>query len=162
VRAYILGNSDARAVKPVVAGYLLLMGAFILLKARGHVPGEADIRTHIVPLGFGGGFLDAIGGGGWGPIVTSTILARGGHPRFTIGSVNLAEFFVSVSASATFVMTIGLSYWTAILGLAVGGVVAAPVAAYLCKHVPTRLLMHAVGALIILLSLRTLYLVLAR
>ncbi len=160
IGAYLLGNSDARIIKPVVAAYLMLMGVFILLKARGHVPGEDDVRTHIVPLGLGGGFLDALGGGGWGPIVTSTLLVRGSHPRFTIGSVNLAEFFVSVAASATFVSTIGLSYWTAIVGLAVGGAVAAPIAAYLCKHVPTRFLMNVVGVLIVLLSLRTLYVVL--
>ncbi|HEX5131286.1 MAG TPA: sulfite exporter TauE/SafE family protein [Candidatus Krumholzibacteria bacterium] len=154
--AWVLGNTESDIIKPVVAAYLLLMGVFILLKARGHVPGQDDIRTHIIPLGFGGGFLDAVGGGGWGPIVTSTLLARGNHPRFTIGSVNLAEFFVSVAASTTFILTIGLSYWTAIAGLAIGGVVAAPLAAYLCKHVPTRALMYFVGALIMALSLRTL------
>ncbi len=157
--AFILGHTEGHLIKGIVASYLLLMGVFILAKSRGHVPGEEDVRTHIIPLGFGGGFLDAIGGGGWGPIVTSTLLVRGSHPRFTIGSVNLAEFFVSVAASTTFVLTIGLSYWTAIVGLAIGGVAAAPLAAYLCKHVPTRALMTVVGALIIALSLRTLWLV---
>jgi uncharacterized membrane protein YfcA len=73
--------------------------------------------------------------------------------------VNLAEFFVSVAASATFILTIGLSYWTAILGLAIGGVVAAPLAAYLCKHVPTRALMYLVGIIIMALSIRTLVMV---
>jgi uncharacterized membrane protein YfcA len=157
--AWLLGATQANIIKPIVATYLVLRGVFILLKARGHVPGEADIRTQVIPLGFGGGFLDAIGGGGWGPIVTSTLLARGNHPRFTIGSVNLAEFFVSVAASATFILTIGLSYWTAILGLAIGGVVAAPLAAYLCKHVPTRALMYLVGIIIMALSIRTLVMV---
>jgi hypothetical protein len=96
-----------------------------------------------------GGFLDAIGGGGWGPIVVSNLVARGNHPRYSIGSVNFAEFFVASAASATFVLTIGLSFWTAILGLAIGGAIAAPIAARLTKRVPTRALMVAVGIVIV-------------
>ena len=108
-------------------------------------------------MGLVGGFFDAIGGGGWGPIVTTTLVARGNHPRFTIGSVNLAEFFVTVSISATFILTIGLLYWKTIIGLIIGGVLTAPLAAYACKRLPSKALMISVGILIIALSIRTIY-----
>jgi len=104
-----------------------------------------------------GGFFDAIGGGGWGPIVTSTLVARGHKPRFIVGSVNLAEFFVTVTEAATFFTLLGLSHWQIILGLIVGGVSAAPLAAYACKKLPPRILMVVVGAVIMALSIRNLY-----
>jgi uncharacterized membrane protein YfcA len=85
------------------------------------------------------------------------LVARGQNPRFTIGSVNLAEFFVTASESITFILTIGVVHWKIIVGLIIGGVLAAPLAAYICKKLPTRALMILVGALIMLLSLRTLY-----
>ena len=118
------------------------------------------MRTKLIPLGLVGGFFDAVGGGGWGPIVTSSLVARGSNPRFTIGSVNLAEFFVTLFEGITFVLTIGLVRWQIIVGLMIGGVVAAPLAAYACKKLPTRTLMVVVGALIVLLSVRTIYLAL--
>ena len=144
-------------IKPLVAAYLCAMGLFIVWKGLRRVMVHKEVRSHLIPLGLGGGFLDAIGGGGWGPIVVSTLVARGNHPRYSIGSVNFAEFFVASAASATFVLTIGLSFWTAIVGLAIGGAVAAPIAAQLTKRVPTRRLMITVGILIIALSVRTLY-----
>lgn len=153
--AYIRASVPGMTIKPFVAAYLLVMGLVILLKAL-RKAAQGEVRTRLVPLGLIGGFLDAAGGGGWGPIVTSTLVARGNNPRFTIGSVNFAEFFVTLSASATFVLTIGLSYWHAIIGLAIGGAIAAPIAAYTCKKAPTRVLMLLVGVLIIGLSIRTL------
>jgi uncharacterized protein len=102
-----------------------------------------------------GGFLDAIGGGGWGPVVTSTLVANGRAPRYAIGSVNLAEFFVTTAQAATFFMTVGVLHWKIIAGLMVGGVLAAPIAAHLCSRIPRRPLMAMVGVLIIALSLRT-------
>lgn len=154
--AYILASISGESVRPFVSIYLLVVGLFILLKAL-RKAAQNRVRTHLVPLGLLGGFLDAIGGGGWGPIVVSTLVARGNHPRFTIGSVNLAEFFVTLAASITFVLTIGLVYWQAIVGLALGGVVAAPIAAYVCKRAPNRALMLVTGVLIVGLSIRTLY-----
>ncbi len=118
-------------------------------------------HTRLEPLGLVGGFLDAIGGGGWGPIVVSTLMARGKSPRFSIGSVNLAEFFVALAATIIFILTIGLSFWKVIIGLAIGGALAAPLAAYVCRILPPRVLMFMVGVLIIILSIRTLYLTLA-
>jgi hypothetical protein len=114
----------------------------------------------VAPLGFAGGMLDAIGGGGWGPIVTSSLLGQGTTPRYAIGSVNLAEFFVTLTISATFLVTVGLSLWPIITGLIIGGAIAAPFAALAAKHVPAKVLMLAVGCVVILLSLRNLYLAL--
>lgn len=158
VGAYILSALPGDRIRPFVAAYLLVMGLLILWKA-----GRGDIRprkvtTKIRRLGLVGGFFDAIGGGGWGPIVTSTLVARGHEPRYTIGSVNAAEFFVTVSACVTFFLTVGFGYWPIIIGLVIGGVAAAPLAAYLCRRVPTRLLMVLVGVLICLTSVRTIYL----
>lgn len=157
VGAYILTSLPGDRIKPFVAAYLLAMGAFIVWKGIRRAVAHKEVRSHLIPLGLGGGFLDAVGGGGWGPIVASNLVARGNHPRYTIGSVNFAEFFVASAASATLVLTIGLSFWTAILGLAIGGAAAAPIAARLTKRVPTRALMVAVGVMIIALSVRTLY-----
>jgi uncharacterized protein len=121
---------------------------------RGERPVAADPPRWIAPLGLGGGFLDAIGGGGWGPMVTSTLLGHGTTPRFTIGSVNCAEFFVTAAISVTFLGTIGLELWPIIAGLILGGALAAPVAAYAAKAIPDRPLMILVGSVIVLLSIR--------
>ena len=115
-----------------------------------------SVTTHLTPLGFFGAFIDAIGGGGWGPVVASTLIARGNHARTTVGSVNAAEFFVTLAASVTFMITMGLSHWPIILGLALGGAVAAPLGAYACKRIPHRPFMLLVGLLLIGLSIRTL------
>ena len=142
------------AVRPYVSAYLLVLGAFIFWKALATKPRAAPPTGSVAPLGFVGGFLDAIGGGGWGPIVTSTLLGKGTTPRYAIGSVNLAEFFVTATISATFVFTVGLELWPIIAGLVVGGVFAAPLAAYVTKHIPDRILMLLVSCVIIALSVR--------
>ena len=154
--AYILTSIDGDAIKPFVSGYLLLMGVVILVKAlrKNHV--HREVRDHLVSLGLVGGFFDAVGGGGWGPIVTTTLVARGNQPRFAIGSVNFTEFFVTFAQSVTFLLTLGmLDTWRIILGLLVGGVLAAPLAAVAARKLPHRLLMGMVGVLIIALSVRT-------
>jgi len=153
--AYILTTIPGDAIKPYVAGYLLLMGVVLIVKAFRTFPPRA-VTTHLRPLAFFGAFIDAIGGGGWGPIVGSTLLARGSPFRETVGTVNSVEFFVTVSASLGFLFGIGLSHWEVILGLAAGGVVAAPFGAWICKHVPQRPFLIVVGLLVVALSLRTL------
>jgi hypothetical protein len=155
--AYILTSLPGEKIKPLVACYLLIMGMIILRKSFKEIQKRDWSRGRLFPLGLAGGCLDAIGGGGWGPIVTSTLVGTGNNPRFTIGSVNLAEFFVSVAEAATFFTIIGFVHRQIILGLIIGGVVAAPLAAYLCKMLPVRALMTLVGILIIVLSGRTLY-----
>lgn len=155
--AYVLTRIPPDVIKPFIAAYLLGMGLIILAKAwrrSVHVGSE----KHLVPLGLAGGFFDAAGGGGWGPIVVGTLLARGNEPRTTIGSVNVAEFFVTLATSATFIATIGLSEWLPIAGLAIGGALAAPLAARFAGRVPAKPLMIAVGVAIVLLSVRTIVL----
>lgn len=162
VGAYILTNLPGDALKPFIAAYLLIMGVVILFKALNGKHKERRVTSHLSTLGVIGGFFDAIGGGGWGPIVTSTLVARGNNPRKTIGSVNFAEFFVTFSQSVVFVFTLSFGeYWKIILGLLVGGAVAAPLAAYVTRRLPVRYLMLSVGVLIIALSIRTIYLTLA-
>lgn len=154
--AYLLTEMPTSIIKPIVTLYLMLMGTVIIYKALRPLRGES--HTPMVPLGLIGGFFDAIGGGGWGPIVTTTLVARGSQPRFVVGSVNLAEFFVTVSESIAFFLTIGFVHWKIIVGLMAGGVVAAPVAALVAKRLPVKPFMILVGSLIILTSLRNLYL----
>jgi hypothetical protein len=158
--AYILTELPGGKIKPFISLYLLMMGIMILIKVfkKTH---QVKTKTRVVPLGLVGGFFDAIGGGGWGPIVTSTLVANGNHPRFAIGSVNSAEFFVTVAESVTFFAMIGgllFPHWEKIAGLMIGGVLAAPLAAWVCKKLPLKVLMIFVGLLIIGLSIRILYL----
>jgi len=152
--AYALASAPGGAIKPFIALYLLSMGLLILWKTFRRVGQSRPVR-HVSVLGLAGGFCDAIGGGGWGPVVTSTLVARGHDPRISIGSVNLAEWFVTVSASVVFVLTIGLTGWPTILALIIGGVIAAPMAALTTRIIPTRPLMGLVGVLIVVTSLRT-------
>ena len=156
IGAYLLSNAPGEALKPYVALYLLVMGIVIVTKAFREFP-PARVTTHVAPLGFVGALVDALGGGGWGPIVASTLIARGNDVRQTVGSVNAAEFFVTVAASVTFILMLGLSHWHMIAGLAVGGLVAAPIGAWACSRLPLKPLMAGVGLLVILLSLRTLW-----
>jgi hypothetical protein len=156
--AYILTQIDGNIIKPYISAYLLIMGILILVKALRKNHAEKQVNDHISILGVTGGFFDAIGGGGWGPIVTTTLVARGNNPRYTIGSVNLSEFFVTFSQSVVFIFTLSsdlLSNWQVIVGLLVGGVIAAPFAALVTKRMPIRVLMGMVGLLIIGLSIRT-------
>lgn len=157
IGAYVLSEFPGDTLKPFIAAYLLLLGLVIIWKAIGARQRDSVKQGTVAPLGFFGGLLDAIGGGGWGPIVTSSLLGQGATPRYAIGSVNLAEFFVTLTISATFFVTIGLSLWPIILGLIIGGVIAAPFAAFAAKHVPAKLLMLAVGCVVVLLSVHTLY-----
>lgn len=156
--AYLLTNINGDFIKPWISAYLLLMGLRILFKAFRNLPVEARLRAHPSLLGLAGGFMDAVGGGGWGPVVTTTLLAEGHEPRMTIGSVNLTEFFVTFSQSITFILTIGLTLWPVIAGLVLGGVVAAPLGALAARRIPARAMLILVGLTIIILSLRTIVL----
>lgn len=156
--AYLLSNLDGNAIKPFISIYLLLLGLYILSKAFGPKPRNDVEVKQAGPLALFGGFFDAIGGGGWGPIVTSTLVGQGGKPRYVIGTVSVTEFFVTFVISGVFVFTIGLSHWEIIAGLVVGGVVAAPVAAFAVRYVPDKLLMALVGLAIVTISARTIYL----
>jgi uncharacterized membrane protein YfcA len=159
--AYLLTSLEKYIyiIKPLVAVYTLILGILIIQKALKKRIEKRPIRQ-IGWLAFAGGTLDSIGGGGWGPIVTSTLIARGRHPKYTIGSVNLAEFFVSLASSVTFITIIGFSHWQVVLGLILGGMVAAPIAANLSRKLPIKTMMIMVGTIVIIVSLRIIYMVL--
>jgi uncharacterized protein len=155
--AYVLTQVDAATAKPIVLTYLTALGLYLFY--RGVMHRHTERRPKIVePLGFVGGFLDAAGGGGWGGIVTSNLLVQGSNPRKTIGTVNTAEFFVTVTISATFLAALGWAAFTrATLGLLIGGVLAAPFGALIAKRVDADRLLTFVGALLTLISLFGLY-----
>ncbi|MCK4692896.1 MAG: sulfite exporter TauE/SafE family protein [Anaerolineales bacterium] len=155
--AYILSNVPGKIIKPFVAIYLCWMGMLIFYRALRNKP-RSPSHTPLTRLGLAGGFFDAIGGGGWGPIVTSTLVANGNNPRYTIGSVNMSEFFVTFAEAATFYATIGLVHVHVIVGLILGGVLAAPLGALVCRKIPPRIMMFIVGLLIMALSIRTIVL----
>jgi len=146
--AYVLTNVHADVARPFVLAYLTAIGGFLLWRAT-HTPPPPREPRIVAPLGLVGGFLDAAGGGGWGPVVTSNLLVQGMQPRFTIGTVNTAEFFLTVTISATFISRLGWAAFTnATVGLLIGGVVAAPFGALLAKRVPARTLMLMVGVVL--------------
>lgn len=140
-------------LKPLIAVYTLYLGVRIIQKALGSKKKKIKSK-HIPKLASFGGFMDSVGGGGWGPIVSSTLIAGGRHPRYTIGSVNLTEFFVALASSLTFLSIIGISHWNIIAGLILGGVVAAPIAAFASRRLPTKTIMIAVGILVVMISIR--------
>ncbi|MFH1328670.1 MAG: sulfite exporter TauE/SafE family protein [Candidatus Bathyarchaeota archaeon] len=160
VGAFVCTSISGNILKSIVAIYLLAMGAIILAKVFGPIKFHIKKR-HIPVIGAFAAFFDAVGGGGWGPIATTTLIAGGHNPRLTIGSVNITEFFVTVAEAATFFVILGLSHINIIIGLIIGGVAMAPFAAYTCKKIPTKPLMLVVSLLIIGLSVRTLLLSLA-
>ena len=150
--AWILSNIDVSAARRYVYIYLLLMGLFILFKSCRIAPMRRDPVGWTPPLGFVAGFLDASGGGGWGPVLTSTLVGSGHAPRQTVGSVNTTEFFVTVAAATTFFVELGAANAHYLIPLILGGVLAAPVGGWAVKHIPARALMIAVGTLIVALS----------
>jgi hypothetical protein len=162
IGAYLLTGFDPTFIKAIVIAYLGVLGVFMLARAiRG--PKEEDPHLkHVVPLGVVGGFLDASGGGGWGPIVTSTLLGRGHAPRYVIGTVNTAEFIVTVAISIAFLWTMlagrlqleggVVSGGASLAGLIVGGLIAAPIAGYITKIAPARALLGAASVLVMSLS----------
>lgn len=158
--AFLLSNVDGDLVKPVIALYLLIMGFVILRKARkSQHATKFNRESRSLPiLATSGGFADAVGGGGWGPIVNSTLLSKGKIARYAIGTGNFVEFFVSLASASTFLFFVKELSLAPVLGLILGGIVAAPFAAYICKLIKPKYLMIAVGVLIILLSIRTFYL----
>jgi len=155
--AYVLTSIDGQMIKPYIAAYLLLMGLYILYRAFHARPARQGPLRHVGKLALTGGFVDAVGGGGWGPVVTSTLVGRGSHPRRTIGSVNTAEFFIALATAGSFALFAELGHWELVAGLVFGGMFAAPFAAWLCSRLQARTLMWLIGVLITALSLFNLY-----
>jgi len=150
--AWVITSVDGKAIKPWISAYLVVMGLYVLSKAFRHIKPRKEPPKHIAALALTGGFVDSVGGGGWGPVVTTTLIGTGHDPRTTIGTVNAAEFFLSIAGGVSFAILIGFTHWEVIAGLVVGGLFAAPFAAWLCKHLHARTLLIIVGALVTLIS----------
>ena len=155
IGAYVLTALPGERLKPWIAGYILVMRLVVFAKAFKTVP-PVRVGTYVRPLGFFGALVDAMGGGGWGPIVTSTLLARGNETRTAVGTVNAVEFFVTLASSLMFLVTIGFGLWKIVVPLALGGLVAAPLAAWACKRVPHKPMLAVVGVVISLTALHPL------
>jgi uncharacterized membrane protein YfcA len=155
--AYVLTQIPVGYARPIVLAYLATIGLYLLWRGLRHVHQERKPRI-VEPLGLIGGFLDAAGGGGWGPVVTSNLLVQGAHPRKVIGTVNTAEFFLAITISATFIASLGVEAFTAaMVGLLIGGLLAAPLGALVAKRVPARVLLVMVGAVLTLTSAYGIY-----
>lgn len=156
--AYLLSDIlDGGIVKPYISAYLLILGTIILYKGIRNRQKEKKEVKKAGLLAFFGGLLDAIGGGGWGPIVTSNIINQGKSPRETIGTVNTAEFFITFFATGIFLYYVGIDSWQVVLGLIIGGVFAAPIGAFLASRINKRALFIVVGLVVILTSSLTIY-----
>ncbi len=155
--ASLLTRVPGDAFKPFAAAYLVLMGITVLVKAfRAGEECTPVSPRRLVPVGVAGGFLDAVGGGGWGVFVTASLMACGSPPRYVVGSVNLSKFFVNVAASTVFISAMGFPRTTVVLGLVGGGIFAAPLAAWACGRLPRKPMMVLAGILVIVVSARTL------
>ena len=149
------GNEYAYIIRPILAVYTLFLGTKILLTAF-RKNRESKKVKRVGWLAGAGGFLDSFGGGGWGPLVTSTLISKGRSPRYVIGSVSITEFFVTLASALTFFTILGVSHWQVIVGLIIGGTVAAPLAAKLAGKLPIKTMFISVGVLVIFWSLRIL------
>jgi uncharacterized protein len=155
--AYVLTQVSAEMARPAVLAYLTAIGLYLLWRGAMHRHTEREPKI-VEPLGLIGGFLDAAGGGGWGPVVTSNLLVQGASPRKVIGTVNTAEFFLTVTISATFIATLGWEAFTVTtVGLLIGGVAAAPLGAFVAKRIKPDLLLTMVGVVLTVTSLYGLY-----
>lgn len=170
VGALLLSKIPGDKIKPFISGYLLIMGTLILFKAFREADWIEKVRSlinkalsrekpshhlyRVAPLGFAGGFCDAVGGGGWGAIVSSSLLAQDANdPHYTVGTTNLAEFLIALSSSIVFFTAIGITHWKIIVGLIIGGVIAAPLAAFAVRYLPAKIVLTFAGSLIFGLSL---------
>jgi uncharacterized protein len=155
--ALVLSQVNGKAIQPFVAAYLLIMGFFILMRAFRMSPVDDAKPDYAPPLGLVGGFLDAVGGGGWGPMVTSTLVGSGHAPRQVIGTVSASEFCVTFAIAIAFFTQLGLSHIEYIVALVAGGLLAAPFGAMVAGRVSPRPLMIAVGLLVSGLALLQLW-----
>ncbi len=152
--AYIITSVDGKVIEPYVNVYLLLMGLYALSKAFRRIALKTDVESKkVAPLAIFGGFMDTVGGGGWGPIVTTSLVGSGHNPRTTIGSVNFAEFFLTVTSATAFFALLDGEVWKIVAGLVIGGLFAAPFAAYATRHFQTKTLLILVGLLISCVSI---------
>lgn len=154
IGAYLISNIfDGKVLKPYISTYLLVLGLIILQKSFTYKrPKEKVVLKNVIPLAIFGGFFDAIGGGGWGPIVTSNIIKQGKSPQEAIGTVNTTEFFVAYVSTAVFLFFIGIESWKIVLGLAIGGILAAPIGVCVIRFIKPKILMFIVSITIIIMQ----------
>lgn len=160
--AFVLTSFPGGAMKPYVTLYLALVGCYLIMRSFRKIPSKPVPATVVAPLGLGGGFLDAAGGGGWGPIVTTGLLGFGATPRYVIGTVNASEFLITLSVSLTFLIALLTGHWeeageltqnaAAVAGLILGGLLAAPLAGIIVRKLKEKVLLRLVGCLIVLLA----------
>ncbi len=156
--AYILSSLEhySQYTKPVVSIYTFILGWVILSKAfKTKTLKSSEKVKRISLLGLGGGFIDAVGGGGWGSIVLSTLIAGGRHPRFSLGTVKLSRFFVALVGSITFITMLSSKHWDAVAGLVIGSAIASPIAAKISNKISAKAIMVAVGIIVMLISIRS-------
>lgn len=150
--AYVLTSLHAEVVRPFVLTYLAGIGLYLLWRGLMYPPQVREAKF-VAPLGLVGGFLDAAGGGGWGPVVTSNLLIQGADPRKVVGTVNSVEFFLTLTISAAFIYHLGIANVAeATLGLLIGGMAAAPIGAWAAKHFPPKTMLILVGIVLTLTS----------
>lgn len=151
-----LGEENSKWVRPVLSVYTFILGVRILTNAF-----KKDIKPKKVKragwLAGAGGFLDSFGGGGWGPLVTSTLISKGRSPKYVIGSVSLTEFFVTMASAVTFFIMLGTSHIETIIGLILGGLLAAPIAARLVGKLPVKKMFIGVGLIVLISSIRIIW-----
>jgi uncharacterized membrane protein YfcA len=153
-----VGEHYAKMTKPVIAAYAMYLGFRILKNAYKSKNGNGvKKKTNIPILGLVGGFIDSFGGGGWGPLVTGTFIKNGRTPRYVIGSSTMAKFILTVASAITFLFTVGIQHWNIVAGLLIGGVITAPFSATLTSKLPVRKMFIAVGIVVIVMSLITIY-----
>jgi uncharacterized membrane protein YfcA len=160
--AYVLTSIDSTAVKPFITLYLAVLGVWLFIRSFRKLPSKPVRARFVAPLGLAGGFLDASGGGGWGPIVTTGLLGAGAPPRYVIGTVNASEFLITLSVSLTFLFALLTGHWeeasgwhnqaASIGGLIAGGLVAAPMAGWMVKKIPEKYLLRLVGVIVCTLA----------
>jgi uncharacterized membrane protein YfcA len=155
------GEEFSKYIRPVISFYTLLLGIRILSNAFKKQQKPQKVKRAGWLAG-AGGFLDSFGGGGWGPLVTSTLISKGRTPKYVIGSVSLTEFFVTMASAVTFFFILGVSHWQSILGLIIGGVIAAPIAARLVGKLPIKKMFIGVAVIVIISSLRIIWMSLSK
>ena len=151
------GEHYAHIVKPIIACYTLYLGTNILknaFKKKGAAV-KTKRKTNLRILGLAGGFIDSFAGGGWGPLVTGTLMKDGRTPRYVVGSSTVAKFLLTVTSAITFIFTIGIHHWNIVLGLLLGGIFTAPFSAMLTAKLPTKKMFIVVGTVVIVMSLTT-------
>jgi siroheme synthase-like protein len=149
------GETHISYIRPIMAIYTLFLGIKIFYNAFKKTTAKKKFRRYGWLAG-AGGFLDSFGGGGWGPIVTSTLITKGRTPRFVVGSVSLTEFFVTVASAFTFFTLIGVQHWQVIIALIIGGLLAAPIAAKLSGKLPRKASFILLGTVVVIWSVRIL------